>query len=264
MNKPPLISIITVCYNVADELKSTMTSVLKQGYNNIEYIVIDGGSSDGSVGVIESYDKPITDLGGRLKWLSERDTGIYDAMNKGLALTTGDWVIFMNAGDSFASETILTDVFSIARLSDIVFGKSITRYKDLSAIRYADFETKNRHWYNSKMPNHQAIFINKSLYQSHRYDLSYKYSADTVFLRKVFSLARDIDEVDFPISNFELGGKSTYYGSFSTFKAMLHGSIRIHKKVILPTARHSLKYFFQTVLGKNLYLKHYIRRLNKK
>lgn len=264
MNRKPLISVITVCYNVADELKSTMTSVLKQGYNNIEYIVIDGGSSDGSVGVIESYDKPITDLGGQLKWLSESDRGIYDAMNKGLALSSGDWVIFMNAGDSFASETILKDVFTKDRLSDIIFGKSITRYKDQSAIRYADFETKNRYWYNSKMPNHQAIFINRSLYQSHRYDLSYKYSADTVFLREVFSLAKNIDEVDFPICNFELGGKSNYYGNFSTFKALVHDSIRIHKKMILPTAKHSFKYFFQTVLGKDLYLKQYIRRLNKK
>jgi putative colanic acid biosynthesis glycosyltransferase len=264
MNSKPLISVITVCYNVEGELKSTMFSVLKQGYQNIEYIVIDGGSSDGSVGVIESFDKPITNLGGRLKWISERDTGIYDAMNKGLNLSTGDWVIFMNAGDSFASETILIDVFNKVRLSDIVFGKSITRYKDLSAIRYADFETNNRHWYYSKMPNHQAIFINKSLYQSHRYDSSYKFSADTVFLREVFISAKNIDEVDFPICNFELGGKSNYYGNFSTFKALVHGSVRIHKKMILPTLKHSLKYFLQTILGKDLYLKHYIKRLNKK
>jgi putative colanic acid biosynthesis glycosyltransferase len=263
MDSKPLISVITVCYNVADELKSTINSVLKQGYNNIEYIVIDGGSSDGTVGVIASYDKPISDLGGRLKWVSERDAGIYDAMNKGLDLSTGDWVIFMNAGDSFASETILTEVFSIDRLSELVFGKSITRYKDLSAIRYEDFETNNEYWYHSKMPNHQAIFINKSLYQSHRYDLAYKVSADTVFLRSLFDLASSIDEVEFPISNFELGGKSNFYGDFSNFKSCVYDSVRIHQTTLLPLLTHCIKYLSQLVLGKHIYLLLYIKFLSK-
>jgi putative colanic acid biosynthesis glycosyltransferase len=263
MNSKPLISIITVCYNVADELKSTMTSILNQGYSNIEYIVIDGGSSDGSTCVIESYNKPITDLGGRLKWISESDSGIYDAMNKGLALSTGDWVIFMNAGDSFASETVLTNVFSSHRASEIVFGKSITRYKDKSAIRYKDFEIKNKYWYLSKMPNHQAIFVNKSLYKKHRYDLAYKFFADTVFLREIFDLASSIDEVEFPICNFELGGKSNFYGGYSTFKACVYDSIRIHKTILRPLLSHSFKFFSQLFLGKNLYLKLYIKLLDR-
>lgn len=249
---------------MADELKLTMSSVLKQKYSNIEHIIIDGGSSDTSIEMIESYVEPLSRLEGKLKWLSETDSGIYDAMNKGLSLATGDWVIFMNAGDSFASESVLNDVFSVTRVTDVIFGKSITHYKGLTSLRYFDFETKNKKWFYKKMPNHQAIFIHKSLYSQHRYDLSYKYSADTVFLRKIFSLAGSVEEVDFIISNFELGGKSNFYGNYTTFKAVVEDSIRVNKQVIRPLLKHTVKYFFQKLLGKDAYLKIYISLLNKK
>ena len=257
------ISIITVCYNVAEELRLTMNSVLKQGYSNIEYIVIDGGSSDRSRDVIKSFVEPISELGGELKWLSESDNGIYDAMNKGLDRATGDWVLFMNAGDSFASESVLNDVFSIPRSSDVIFGKSITRYKELSSIRFLDFETQNKDWYLSKMPNQQAIFINKSLYENRRYDLSFRYFSDTVFMRSIFESEALVDECDFSICNFELGGKSNFYGGWDSFEAIVSDSIRINKTILSPLLKHSFKYFLQLLLGRNLYLKIYIKALKE-
>lgn len=260
----PLISIITVCFNVADELDITMSSVIKQDYDNIEYIVIDGGSSDHTIEVIETYNAPISKLGGDLNWVSESDSGIYEAMNKGLDRATGDWVIFMNAGDSFASPSVLNDIFTSPRNSDIIFGKSITRYKELTAIRYLEFGADKKDWYLSKMPNHQAIFINKSLYAKHRYDTAYRYSADTVFLRQVFQLAKNIDEVKFAICNFELGGKSNFYGDYKTFKSLVKDSQNYNNKTITPLLKHSVKYFFQVILGKNIYLRLYIRLLDKK
>lgn len=89
------ISVITVCYNAVDTLEKTIQSVLEQTYHNIEYIIIDGGSTDGTVEIIHRYVDYLA------YWVSEPDRGIYDAMNKGIERATGEWVNFMNAGDYF-------------------------------------------------------------------------------------------------------------------------------------------------------------------
>ena len=87
----PIISVITVCYNVASSIEKTMLSVLNQTYKNLEYIIIDGNSTDGTVDIIKSYAERLT------FWISEPDNGIYDAMNKGIVKATGEVLIFMNA-----------------------------------------------------------------------------------------------------------------------------------------------------------------------
>lgn len=93
INNKPLITVITVCYNVVNELEKTMLSILNQNYDKIEYIVIDGGSKDGTVDVIKKYAARLA------YWVSEPDKGIYDAMNKGIRVAKGEWCVFMNAGD---------------------------------------------------------------------------------------------------------------------------------------------------------------------
>ena len=98
--KENLISVITVCYNAENNLERTILSVLNQTYSNIEYIIIDGGSTDGTIDLIKKYADKIT------YWQSETDKGIYDAMNKGIQKATGEWINFMNAGDLFSSTTI--------------------------------------------------------------------------------------------------------------------------------------------------------------
>jgi cellulose synthase/poly-beta-1,6-N-acetylglucosamine synthase-like glycosyltransferase len=96
----PLISIITVVYNGEKFLEETIKSVINQTYDNVEYIIIDGGSSDGTIDIIKKYEDYID------YWVSEKDNGIYDAMNKGIDLATGIWINFMNAGDLFFDNTI--------------------------------------------------------------------------------------------------------------------------------------------------------------
>ena len=87
------VSVVTVCLNAVNEIERTMLSVLDQTYTNIEYIVIDGGSTDGTVDIIRKYQDRIA------HFISEPDKGLYDAMNKGIDLATGEWINFMNAGD---------------------------------------------------------------------------------------------------------------------------------------------------------------------
>lgn len=118
MNKPPKISVITVVYNGQDFLEGTIQSVIQQTYNNIEYLVIDGKSKDKTVDIIKNYKNHISN------WISEPDKGLYDAMNKGLKMATGDFVLFMNAGDRFSNKNVLTTVFSkYDKDTDILYGE---------------------------------------------------------------------------------------------------------------------------------------------
>ena len=113
------ISVVTVCYNAADTIERTMLSVLNQTYHDIEYIIIDGGSTDGTVDIIRKYADKIA------YWVSEPDKGIYDAMNKGIKVATGEWINFMNAGDYYYSNEVLKNVFAISRYGDYLVGIAV-------------------------------------------------------------------------------------------------------------------------------------------
>lgn len=119
MNKfQPKISIITIVFNGADLLEGTIKSVLGQSYPNIEYLLIDGGSNDGTLALIEQYDTQIS------QWISEPDDGLYDAMNKGLRMATGDFVWFMNAGDHIATkDTLEQAIAKCDEETDVIFGE---------------------------------------------------------------------------------------------------------------------------------------------
>lgn len=117
------ISIITVCYNAAAELEETILSVINQTFQDYEYIIIDGGSKDGTLDIINKYKDKIT------FWISEPDKGIYDAMNKGLNYASGEWINFMNAGDIFTNNNVLTQIFSYTYQKDIKFLYSDNFYR---------------------------------------------------------------------------------------------------------------------------------------
>ena len=110
-----MISIITATYNSAETINDTIKSVLCQTNKDFEYIIVDGGSTDETIDIVKSYE---SEFSGRLKWVSEKDKGIYDAMNKGINAARGEWINFMNAGDRFENMGVL-ELFSECNLNHL-------------------------------------------------------------------------------------------------------------------------------------------------
>ena len=166
------ISIVTVVYNAANDLEVTINSVLKQTYKEIEYIVIDGASTDGTLDVLEKFKDKITTV------VSEKDNGIYDAMNKSLQYVTGDWVIFLNAGDVFYQDEVLNEVISQVNdenSPDIIGGGVIIDTG--SVFKYEKVKSINQKWI--YMPAcHQSTLYRFNLLKHYKYDLNYKICAD--------------------------------------------------------------------------------------
>ena len=167
----PLITVVTVVFNGAKFLDDTIQSVINQTYSNIEYIIIDGCSTDNSLEIIEQYKNKII-------WISEHDKGIYDAMNKGVALASGEWINFMNAGDSFYSLSTIADVLVGNKYDeDVLFGNVHIRYPEFSRIKSAG-NPKNL-WRGMQFC-HQSVFVRTVIQRQNLFNVS-SLSADFQF-----------------------------------------------------------------------------------
>ena len=177
----PLVTVITVVFNGAAHLEKTMLSVLNQINDNVEYIIVDGGSTDGTLDIIRKYDLEID------YWVSEKDSGIYDAMNKGVRLATGKWINFMNCGDLFyENKTIDKIMFNLGSNLAIVYGDVETfsnRHKINVRLNSCPVTEKN---FVMKMPiNHQSMFVTlQSFKKIGLFDTKYKICADQDWLIK--------------------------------------------------------------------------------
>lgn len=179
-NKAPLISVITVCYNAVDVLEKTILSVINQTYPSIEYIIIDGGSKDGTVDIIKKYSEHIS------FWISEPDNGIYYAMNKGIECSKGEWINFMNAGDLFYNNSVLSDVFTKSLQSKIkvVYGKTLAKYYWGSYIVTPPAISM---LIQRMCLCHQSLFIRTSYHKEHLYNTTIGLAADYNFLYHCYS-----------------------------------------------------------------------------
>lgn len=172
----PVVSIVTVCYNAVKTIEETIKSVISQDYQNIEYIIVDGGSKDGTLEVIKKYEKKIT------RWISEPDKGIYDAMNKGIIMASGEWILFRNSGDLFYDEQSVSKVFSNA------IDHSID-------ILHGDCQLRDGKWYKNIKPDieldeyngfsmpvlHPSTFVRTCIHKSRLFSLDYRSSSDFDF-----------------------------------------------------------------------------------
>lgn len=195
-------TIITINYNNADGLRRTIESVVNQTYRDFEYIIIDGGSTDGSVEVIKEYADRID------YWVSEPDKGIYNAMNKGILQAHGEYLNFMNSGDYFYSLDVLQVMVTYLR-QDVILGRD---------YRMIDGMERNHGFYKKTISlidlwaeplNHQSAFIKKELFEDRKYDESYKMLADQKFFLDTLVFSNSsFENVDVAVVKYDMTGIS--------------------------------------------------------
>ena len=172
--KTPTLSIITICYNIKDEIERTCKSIVNQTWQDFEWIVVDGGSTDGTVDILKKYQKKMS------VFISEPDKGIYNAMNKGIKLAKGKWLNFMNGGDCFATKDVLEKVFKNKDYAaDVLYGYlHLYRPNGAEEVRqYPDKITKE-YFYNSTI-GHQASFVRHDLFDKYgMYNEGYRIVSD--------------------------------------------------------------------------------------
>lgn len=172
MTIKPKVSIITVVYNGEEYLEETIRSVTNQTYDNIEYIIIDGGSTDQTINIIKQYEDKVH------YWVSEKDGGIYDAMNKGIAIATGKWINFMNSGDVFHKNTVLESI-SFNDEKTLIYGKYKTISNDSYNKKVYGTKVLKKDFYFNMPICHQAMFIKLDAFKKiGLYNTDYKVSAD--------------------------------------------------------------------------------------
>lgn len=190
----PLVTVITVCYNAREMLLRTMNSVWAQTYKHVEYVIVDGASTDGTLELLEEYGARID------HWVSESDKGIYDAMNKGVSMAKGKWVIFMNAGDCFADNHVLENVFSVPRQVDVIYGDVVKG----GVVKKAS-SPRNAH---RMFFCHQSVFVKIESLKAFPFDISHKMSADFKQMKQLWLAGKQFLQLDFPIADFDVQGVS--------------------------------------------------------
>jgi glycosyltransferase involved in cell wall biosynthesis len=225
----PKISIITVVYNNVSHIEQTIVSVLDQTYKDIEYIIIDGGSTDGTVNIIKRHHDDIA------YWISESDRGIYDAMNKGIKKARGEYVYFLNSGDTLIDKNVLSHVSKeLSFGTDYLFGRA----KKIHKKYFIWLTTSMNKLKYGKAPCHQATFVKKTVLEKINYfDIMYQSAADLdMFCRLYF-------------------GGYTYFESSILISEFLAGGFSSNKKISYSETVKIIKKYFGFFYGNLFYLK---------
>ncbi len=197
-------SIITVNYNNREGLRQTIKSVISQTFRDYEFIVIDGGSDDGSTDVLREYDKDIT------YWVSEKDSGIYNAMNKGIAKARGEYLNFMNSGDCFYNDDVLQQVDNHHSEADIIVGRDY-HYSEEKHQGHASIQPPRVtmiHFFVATL-DHQSSFIRRQLFQDSPYNESFRLVSDWIFFtEKIVKEQKQVEFIPYIVCRREEGGLS--------------------------------------------------------
>lgn len=199
------LSVITINYNNCEGLKKTVESVLKQTWTDYEYIIIDGGSNDGSREVIEGIKDHLA------YWCSEPDKGIYNAMNKGVLQAHGEYVIFMNSGDCLHNENTLKEVFEGKEYEEEILIGQVSCVGTESIVNQLKVENGEVNFMRLKHGfNHQGIFINLDLQKKHLYDENLKIVSDfKFFLQSIFVDRKKICNLKQIVADYDMTGISS-------------------------------------------------------
>lgn len=204
--KLPTITVITVVYNRVHTIEQAISSVVNQTYPNLEYIIIDGGSTDGTVDIIKKYESKIA------YWVSEKDDGIYDAMNKGVRVATGDYIEFLNSDDCFCSYDILDRVAHEMDDGIDILSCGIYVVDEKYLLEWIvgnEFAIDKMNYCGGMIP-HPGMFTKKKLLEKYPFDTTYKIAADyKFFLTCYFDGAVKFKYISLPIVYFSNGGISS-------------------------------------------------------
>ncbi len=228
----PLISIVTVVFNSERYLEETILSVINQSYDNIEYIIIDGGSSDGTLDIIKKYENKIN------YWLSEKDSGIYEAMNKGIDLVTGDWVNFVNSSDTLnknAYDVIFDQLVNCWHQCDVVaFGYSFFKINSKGILSKVErIPSLKKKW---KMPSsHNTIIYKADVLREYKFNLSFQCASDFDQINRI-NRTKKICKNNFILSNQRIDGfivKNKFQSFLEYIQICWQGNNKIYTPYLL-------------------------------
>lgn len=223
------ISLITVCYNSEKTIEDTLKSVLNQTYKNYEYIIIDGLSKDNTLNIIKQYESRFN---GKLKYISEKDNGLYDAMNKGIKLATGDMVGILNSDDILYDQNVFDLINkSFAKNIDGVYSNLVLMNNDFTKIT-RNFKSKKSTKKKGFHPPHPTLYVKKDIYNKYgNYNINYKIAADLDFMYRIINNNVNLKYIDSYFVKMRTGGLSTnglkgYYKNFKESYKVLKNNNR--------------------------------------
>lgn len=240
------ISIVTAVYNSEKTIEQTITSVISQDYDNIEYIVIDGKSTDSTMKIVGKY------AGYGIKWISEKDSGIYDAFNKGIDISTGDYIYFLGSDDALYSKSTITKVVDNLEANIDVLSAAVMVVDGESGRQHPVFNNHARlkDLFDGRMVPHQGLFCRTELMKKYKFDTKYKIAADYKFFLQLYYddnvAIKFIDEI---VAFFADDGASNDYELCSYENEM------ICKELNISFIRNNLKNKFKS------YVKCVLKRL---
>lgn len=246
----PLITIVTVNYNNEDGLKKTILSVIQQKRINIEYVIIDGGSTDNSLEIIRRYESDID------YWVSKKDKGIFDAMNQGTSIANGNWILFLNSGDLLLEDVLDLLIQKINNNYSVIYGNIKILYQGNYQIRYP----KNINLLHYTMPFcHQAVIVKKRLLTKSPFNINYKLSSDFDFFLK--NIDQDFLYVPLTLVEYDLFGLSNkrafdmmkeYFYIIESYHTKLE-TLYYCTKLILLNKAFILKSIFIKIFGSKFF-----------
>lgn len=215
-----LVTIVTVTYNAENLLEETLLSVINQSYKNIEYIIIDGASTDKTIDIIKKYEDKIN------YWVSEPDDGIYFAMNKAIEKATGEWINFMNAGDTFFDLNTIQDIMNLKSAdAELLYGN--LQFKGSKTQYRAQDKSK---WYEYLPFNHQTLFTTTSLMKEFPFNTCYRIAADQDFMIRMFHAEKNFFYIDRIIVLFSPGGYTSdnhFLSCVESLQVLLNNGVNV-------------------------------------
>ena len=200
------ITIVTVCYNAHENIEKTIKSIVNQTYKHIEYIIIDGGSKDGTLDIIKKYSQHIS------LCISEPDNGIFDAMNKGLLRATGDYIIYINAGDFLYKTTTIEECvkqLTMFPLTDVLYGSTLFSSQKKYKLTHPKPFFLSRSSLKPMGICHQSLLVSTTIAKKYMFDLQYAYSADYAMIKNIYSNNGTFLEYKDIISIYDTNGISS-------------------------------------------------------